>query len=418
VKILVADDQALWRRCLADALTDWGYEVVCVGDAEAAWRAIREDPDVAVLVTDWVMPGESGPELCRRVRALERPRYLPIILLTSLAGRDDLALALEAGADAFLRKPFHAPELRAQMHVAERILQLEERLACQVARATRAIERIEADLSHAAAIQRSLLPDHPPPCPGLRFAWHYQACERLTGDMFHVFGLDADRVALYVLDVSGHGTAAALHSVSLSRMLAPSEEQGGILMRGGAPRAPCEVLRQLNRRSPSLEQSGQYLTLLYGILDLRSRSFCYARAGHPGPVLVRGGSARHCDEEGGIPIGVAFDAIYRDLELPLAPGDLLLLFSDGVHETRSASGEEFGIARLLDAASAAGALGAQRGVDAVRARLDGFRAHAPQRDDLTLLGIELCAGSREPEPPARGEHRADPCHGEAPRGAV
>jgi sigma-B regulation protein RsbU (phosphoserine phosphatase) len=396
MKVLVADDQALWRSCLSDALVGWGYEVVCVADAEAAWRAIREDPGISILVTDWVMPGASGPELCRRVRALERPRYLPIILLTSLAGRDDLAQALEAGADAFLRKPFHAPELRAQIHVAERILQLEERLACQVARATRAIERIEADLSNAAAIQRSLLPDRPPLLPGLRFAWHYQACDRLAGDMFHVFRLDPDRVGLYVLDVSGHGTAAALHSVGLSRALAPSAEQGGILVRDGAPLAPCEVARELNRRFPSLEQSGQYLTLLYGILDLRSLRFRYARAGHPGPVRVRGGSARICDEGGGIPIGVAFDAIYRDQELELAPGDLLLLFSDGVHETRSEGGEEFGIARLLEAAREAGPLGAQRGVEAVRARLDGFRERAPQRDDVTLLGIEVREGGAPP----------------------
>jgi sigma-B regulation protein RsbU (phosphoserine phosphatase) len=394
VKILVADDQALWRSCLSDALAGWGYEVACVGDAEAAWRAIREDPEIAVLVTDWVMPGASGPDLCRRVRALERPRYLPIILLTSLAGQDDLALALEAGADAFLRKPFHAPELLAQVHVAERILRLEERLARQVERATRAIERIEADLSNAAAIQRSLLPDRPPLWPGLRFAWHYQACDRLAGDMFHVYRLGPDRVGLYVLDVSGHGTAAALHSVSLSRALGPSPEQGGILMRDGELLPPCEVARELNRRFPSLEQSGQYLTLLYGILDLGSLVFRYARAGHPGPIRVHRGSARLCDEGGGIPIGVAFDAIYHDQELELAPGDLMLLVSDGVHETTSESGELFGFDRLLEAAGAAGALGAQRAVEALRSRLDEFRKPVPQRDDLTLLALEIEAPGR------------------------
>jgi sigma-B regulation protein RsbU (phosphoserine phosphatase) len=210
-------------------------------------------------------------------------------------------------------------------------------------------------------------------------------------------------VGLYVLDVSGHGTAAALHSVSLSRALAPSAEQGGILMRDGAPLAPCEVARELNRRFPSLEQSGQYLTLLYGILDLRSLLFRYARAGHPGPVRVHRGEAQLCDEGGGIPIGIAFDAIYRDQELQLAPGDLLLLFSDGVHETRSESGEEFGIDRLLAAAGALGALGAQRGIEAVRARLDAFREQASQRDDVTLLALEVQEAAASE---ARSEPRA------------
>ena len=224
MKILVADDQALWRKCLSDLLGERGYEVVCAADGETAWRAIRNDPELAILVTDWVMPGATGPELCRRVRALARPRYLPIILLTSRAGRDDLAEGLEAGADAFLRKPFHEPELLAQLGVAERILRLEARLASQIERATRAMERIEADLSNAAAIQRSLLPDRPPDAPGIDLAWHYRACERLGGDLLHAFRLGPDHLGLYVLDVSGHGTSAALHSVGLSRVLCPAEE--------------------------------------------------------------------------------------------------------------------------------------------------------------------------------------------------
>ncbi len=389
MKILVADDQAVWRSALTDALAEWDYEVACVADAEAAWRAIREDPEIAILVTDWVMPGASGPELCRRVRELERPRYLPIILLTSLEGRDDLALALEAGADAFLRKPFRAPELRAQIRVAERILRLEERLARQIERATRAMERIEADLSNAAAIQRSLLPDRLPEVPGIGFAWHYAACNRLGGDLLQVFRLGPDHVGLYVLDVSGHGTSAALHSVGLSRVLCPAPEQGGILMREGAPLAPAEVAGELNRRFPPLERSGQYLTLLYGLLELRSLRFRYARAGHPGPLRIHRGSARFHDEGGGIPIGIAPDAVYRDQELQLTPGDLLLLFTDGVHETVNERGEEFGVARLLEAAGAASRLGAVRGLDSLRASLDEFRKAEPQRDDVTLLALEV-----------------------------
>lgn len=389
MKILVADDQALWRTCLTDALREWGYEVISAVDGEEAWRRICDDPEIAMLVTDWVMPRLSGPELCRRVRALERPRYLPILLLTSRAEQDALVSALEAGADAFLHKPFQGPELLAQIHVAERILRLEEGLACQIERVTRAMQRIDADLANAAAIQLSLLPKRSPEVPGLRFAWHHEACHRLGGDLFHVFRLDRDRVALYVLDVSGHGTAAALHSVSLSHALSPFPEQGGILVRDGVPLAPREVAGELNRRFPPLEQSGQYLTLLYGILDLRTLCFRYARAGHPGPLRVHAGAASFHVEGGGIPIGVDREAVYRDDELRLEAGDLLLLFTDGVHETMSESSEEFGIDRLREAAGAAARLGAAGAVESLRARLDGFRKQEPQRDDVTLLAVEI-----------------------------
>ena len=146
---------------------------------------------------------------------------------------------------------------------------------------------------------------------------------------------------------------------------------------------------ELNRRFPPLERSGQYLTLLYGVLELRSLRFRYARAGHPGPLRIHRGSARFHDEGGGIPIGIAPDAVYRDQELELAPGDLLLLFTDGVHETVNESGEEFGVARLLEAAGAASRLGAVRGIDSLRGRLDEFRKGEPQRDDVTLLALEV-----------------------------
>jgi len=303
VKILVADDQVLWRSCLGDVLEEWGYEVVSASDGEEAWEQIRADPEIALLVTDWMMPRLSGPELCRRV--------------------------------------------------------------C------------------------SLLLAHPLRVAGLRFARHHEACERLGGDLFHVFRLDRDRVALWVLDVSGHGTAAALHPVSLSHALCPFPERGGILMRDGAPLAPADVAAELNRRFPPLEQSGQYLTLLYGILDLPTLRFRYARARHPGPLRVRDGEATFHVEGGGIPIGIEPDAVYRDEELRLDAGDLLILFTDGVHEAIDGRSEEFGIDRLLAEAGHAARLGAAGAVEALRARLGAFRKQEPPRDDVTLLAVEV-----------------------------
>jgi sigma-B regulation protein RsbU (phosphoserine phosphatase) len=389
VKVLVADDTALWRRALSDALAQWGYEAVCVEDGERAWQAIREDPGIAVLVTDWVMPGASGPELCRRVRALGRTRYLPIILLTSRGERDDLAQALEAGADAFVRKPFHPPELLAQLHVAERILSLEQRLEREIERVTGAMTRIEADLANAAEIVRRLLPERPPALPGLRLGWHHRACAHLGGDLFDVFRLGPDHAGLYVLDVSGHGTAAALHSVGLSRALCAAPEGDGVLLRRGRPVAPERVAAELDRRFPLLEQSGQFLTLFYGVLDLRSLRLDYVRAGHPGPVHVRAGAARFLDEGGGVPIGLGRRARWRGEQLALERGDLLLLFSDGAYETQDARGEEFGLERLTRAAGELAPLGAERGVEALRRRLDEFRGPAAARDDVTLLGLEV-----------------------------
>jgi sigma-B regulation protein RsbU (phosphoserine phosphatase) len=395
VKILVADDQLMWRERLREVLPVWGYEVSCVENGAQALEALQRDPDIAILMTDWVMPEMDGLQLCRRARRMERPRYLPIILLTSRDGKGDLIQGLDSGADAFVKKPFDESELRAQLQVVERILQLEARLDTQISDLRRAKSQLDRDLADAAAIQRSLLPEAPPRIPGLVFAWFYRACKQVGGDMFNVFRLSDDQVGLYVLDVSGHGTSAALHSVGLSQVLNPFPQQGGIMKwsaGNGSPSlvaSPSEVAAELNRRFPLVAQSGQYFTFLYGILELSTLRFHYVRAGHPGPVAVSQGRARSHDEGGGVPIGVIEDARYGEDEIQLASGDTLLLFTDGLSEARNEWSEEFGIERVLEVAARSDSRGVQHAVDALHLNLQEFRKLAPQRDDITIVGLSV-----------------------------
>jgi sigma-B regulation protein RsbU (phosphoserine phosphatase) len=395
VKILVADDQLLWRTRLSEILPSQGYQVHCVENGAQACALLGRDPDVDILLTDWVMPQMDGIELCRRVRRMDRERYLPIILLTSRSGRGDLSEALNAGADAFVRKPFEEAELLAQIRVAERILHLEERLGSRIRALAAAKSRLDRDLADAAAIQHSLLPPAPPRVAGVEFAWCYRACKQVGGDMFNVFQLDRDRIGVYVLDVSGHGTSAALHSVSLSRVLTPHPDEGGILMRRPAADAPesvvppCQVAAELNRRYPLIEQSGQYFTLLYGILERPSLRFRYVRAGHPGPLSLAAGDAYWHESGGGVPIGVIEDAQYAEEEIQLGHGQGLLLFTDGVDETRNERGEQFGMQRLRAVAARCGAADIRRTVNTVHQQLEEFRKLEPQRDDLTLVGLGL-----------------------------
>lgn len=393
MRILVADDQGFWRRALEESLLERGYRVTCVESADQALQVLSTESDVALLVTDWVMPGLSGPELCRRVRESDRDRYLPIILLTSRSGRENLVEALDAGADAFVQKPFDAPELLAQVRVAQRILALETRLAQRIEELDAARQRIESDLTQAAEIQRSFLPAAPPMLPGFEFAWHFETCQRLGGDLFNVVRLSDDQVGLHVLDVSGHGTSAALHSVSLSHVLHPLPQQGGILKRrsgdgaGTEVRSPAEVASELNRRFPLIERSGHYATFLYGILDLSSLLFRYVRAGHPGPVHVTAAGAIPRDDGGGVPIGVTPGVDYRDQEIQLSPGDSLVLFTDGVLETRNEDDEDFGIERMLEVLSQPQTSGAEGLVSTLRSRLDEFRKLEPVRDDVTVVAL-------------------------------
>jgi sigma-B regulation protein RsbU (phosphoserine phosphatase) len=402
VRILVADDERLSRTMLEEALGGLGHDVHCVEDGDAAWACIREQPEIGLVISDWVMPGLSGPELCRQVRRLGRTPYLPIILVTALEADLHLWEGIDAGADAFLSKPVRVEPLRAQLRVVERMRQLEESLRDRVRRLEDANVRIRRDLEAAAAVQRSHLPQLPPWVDGVDFAWAYDACHDIGGDMFNVYRLDESNVAVYVLDVSGHGTPAALLSVSLSRALAPAAQQGGIVKRTlpSSPYyeivGPAEVVATINQRFQLVEESGHYCTLLYGVLDTESRIFRYACAGHPGPIQILREPAgavacRSHDSVGGIPIGVLPDSRYEEGRIELRPGNQLLLYTDGVNEARSKSGEEFGSQRLLEAlgeaAARCGSGGVEDVVGSLRQRLVEFVEGRAPADDVTIVGI-------------------------------
>jgi len=128
LKVLVADDDLIIRTMLETFLQDWGYEVSLVNDGAAAWEILRGDapPDLALL--DWLMPGFTGVELCRKMQDKPRSKYTYVMLITGKNDRNDLIMALEAGADDFLSKPLNMGELKTRLEVGARIVRYEKTL--------------------------------------------------------------------------------------------------------------------------------------------------------------------------------------------------------------------------------------------------------------------------------------------------
>jgi diguanylate cyclase (GGDEF)-like protein len=129
MKILVADDDAVYRHLLQTTLSAWGYEAAAVGDGAAAWEALQKDDAADLVILDWMMPGLDGDQVCRRLRQQpHRDRYVYVLMLTARGGRDDLVRGLEAGADDYLRKPVDMAELRARLNTGRRIVHLQNEL--------------------------------------------------------------------------------------------------------------------------------------------------------------------------------------------------------------------------------------------------------------------------------------------------
>lgn len=127
-RLLIADDSLVSRHLLDSTLKKWGYTVRTVADGAAAWNEFQTDdpPDLAIL--DWVMPGLTGPEVCRLVRQQEREKYTYLILLTSKSLKEDLIEGMESGADDYVTKPFDQHELQVRLRAGIRILELQAEL--------------------------------------------------------------------------------------------------------------------------------------------------------------------------------------------------------------------------------------------------------------------------------------------------
>jgi DNA-binding response OmpR family regulator len=128
MKILIAEDDLTSRTILEGVLEKWGYEFVSVADGQEAWDVLQQADAPELAILDWMMPGMSGPEVCRNLRAQERSGPLYIILLTSKDGRQDIIEGLEAGADDYVAKPYDIGELRVRVQVGCRLLKLQHQL--------------------------------------------------------------------------------------------------------------------------------------------------------------------------------------------------------------------------------------------------------------------------------------------------
>jgi len=128
MRVLIAEDSPTSRRVLEITLRKWGYHVQSVPDGSQAWEVLQRDDAPRLAILDWMMPGLSGPEVCREVRRLTRAHYTYILLLTSRSEKEDLIEGLEAGADDYITKPFDSAELKVRLGPGQRILELQGQL--------------------------------------------------------------------------------------------------------------------------------------------------------------------------------------------------------------------------------------------------------------------------------------------------
>src|SRR4051794_4971025 len=315
--VLVVDDDANNRDLLSRRLRRLGYEVEVGHDGQHALELI-EGRTFDVVLLDVMMPGLDGFEVLAILRERHPATEMPVIMATAKDDSEDVVRALGLGANDYVTKPLDFPVVAARVRTqvelrraVERARALERELVERNRELEAANVRMSRDLLAAARVQEALLPQAALDVPGLDVAWAFRPCDELAGDGLNAIRLDGRKVALYVLDVSGHGVAAALMSVSLARLLSSPSDASSILIRGGdgpdrhVPLTAPEVAGRLNLLFPFETGAEQYSTLAFGVFDVPSGEFRYTLAGHPGPIHLPAGGPPRVLAGRGFPIGLA-----------------------------------------------------------------------------------------------------------------
>jgi len=392
--VLVVDDDHTERVRLARMLAKAGYHVLEAGDGwEAIELARQARPDLVLM--DVIMPGKDGYQACAELKRDEHCFDIPIILISGMCPVAQKVHGFEVGAVDFITKPFHDSEIlaRARNHIKMR------QLTRQLLEVNRSLlekqARLDEDLQAAVYIQKTLIPETPPALPEVGIAWRFLPCERVGGDMFHVYQLDETHLGLYVADVSGHGVPAALITVFVSHSLSPA---GDLLLdhkknRRGQRRIrpPGAVLESLDREYP-FERFHKHFTICYATLERANGVLRYSSAGHPMPILLRADGPVEFLDKGGAIIGLGASVPFEEGEVTLHAGDRLMVYSDGVVDFTNPEGERFGEGRLVELFGKTASDPLETVCETIVQRLTAFGEGRPLQDDVTLLTLEFRPG--------------------------
>ncbi len=398
--VLVVDDSASQRTTLKLLLRKWKLDVVEASSGEAALGVCR-DRAVDFIISDWMMPGLSGPALCKEVRALANPGYTYFILMTSKREKNAVSEGLDAGADDFLSKPLNMGELLARMRAGHRLLRMQDDLIDKNRRVSEAFERlnalyaeIDADLRAAAKLQQALIPPRENRCGTARIGICYQPAGHVGGDLVGFFAVSEGQIAVYCIDVSGHGVSSALLTARLSALLRPhhieesiavEQEPGG----GLSLRDPAFVAAALNERIQDDADTDQYFTMIYAIIDVDAGEMHFCQAGHPPPALIAPDGEVRFVGDGGPPIGLIPALQYETESVTLEPGARLFLYSDGIIECEAPDQSLFETRRLADVLAQTLDRSDTEVLDALLAAMRDFSDQDRFTDDVSGLLLSL-----------------------------
>lgn len=371
--ILVADDDPVNLQVLKNQLSE-SYSVTLATDGDEAISAIESGGDFDMVLLDVMMPRLSGYEVCRRLRKIFPAIELPVLMLTAKNRVEDLAAGFASGANDYLAKPFSRRELiaRIEIHIALKHLHLSRIEAESEAKL------LTREMEIAKRIQTALLPGDPR-LPGYEIAASLVPADDVGGDYYDIFSSDGCNWVV-VGDVSGHGFSACLIMMMIQTAIRT-------LLSEIPDISPKRLLSAINKTIyRNIEKSGESKHTTINVISIGNDGHFTCSGAHEDIFIRRASGKIDMIELDGMWIGLEPD-ISRMLPLnrsKLEPGDVMILFTDGVTEALDENGRMFGNERLLEIIRNPGNKSASDIHGGIMDALDPY----DKQDDVTLVVIK------------------------------
>jgi sigma-B regulation protein RsbU (phosphoserine phosphatase) len=240
-------------------------------------------------------------------------------------------------------------------------------------------KRLEGQLEVARQVQLELLPAKDPQLEGYDISAYNFPTEEVSGDYYDWVRIYEDQIGLVIADVSGKGVPAALLMAFLRASLRAATHIGY---------SPHISMAKVNYLLWESIERNQFVTAFYGILDVTNRTLTYTNAGHNPPILLKGNGELRIMDRGSVPLGMFKDTRYHEYYLTTEPGDVLVLYTDGVTEAHNLNGDEFGRDRLAQAVRQHARLGARELIAALQTEVIDWTEGRGATDDVTFFVIK------------------------------
>jgi sigma-B regulation protein RsbU (phosphoserine phosphatase) len=359
------------------ALPDSGVTVDLLKQGSGPERVYFDDED------SWVNDAALSENERRNLASLQPQLLLPLMAKHNLLGIISLG---EKRSEA----PYSGTDLRLLRSVASQTA-----LALSNAELTSAIaleiglrEKLNREIEIAREVQERLFPQRLPGIAGLDYFGRCRTALGVGGDYYDFLALPDGKLGVALGDVSGKGIAAALTMASLQASLRADAMRAGDDIAG--------LITRVNQMLYDASPDDRYATLFYAQYDPATHGLSYVNAGHCPPILLRSaatnGRVERLDQAGGTVVGLLEDCAYEQSEAFLAPGDLLVIYTDGFSEAMSPELTEWGEGRLIESIVGCAGLPARGVVTRIMQAADAFAAGAPQSDDMTLVVLRVIDG--------------------------